>query len=56
MQTQTAETAVDVDTKFLNDAPLANRNWIFIAQEAPGMTPSGGARRGQRRFFLQRPA
>jgi hypothetical protein len=42
MQTQTAETAVDIDSKFLNDAPLANRNWIYIAQEAPGVTPSVG--------------
>lgn len=42
LQTQTAETAVDVDSKFLNDAPLANRNWIFIAQEAPGTTPMVG--------------
>ncbi|MGB7745353.1 MAG: carboxypeptidase-like regulatory domain-containing protein, partial [Terracidiphilus sp.] len=29
MQTQTAEVDVDVDSQFLNDAPLANRNWIF---------------------------
>jgi Carboxypeptidase regulatory-like domain len=42
MQTQTAETGIDVDSKFLNDAPLANRNWIFIAQEAPGVTPMVG--------------
>lgn len=42
MQTQTAETAVVIDSKFLNDAPLANRNWIFIAQEAPGTTPNVG--------------
>jgi hypothetical protein len=42
MQTQTAETAVDIDSRFLNDAPLANRNWIFIAQEAPGVTPWAG--------------
>lgn len=42
MQTQTAETAVDIDSKFLNDALLANRNWIYIAQEAPGVTPSVG--------------
>jgi len=42
MQTQTAETAVDVDSRFLNDAPLANRNWIFMAQEAPGVTPWAG--------------
>jgi len=42
MQTQTAETAVDIDSRFLNDAPLANRNWIFIAQEAPGATPFVG--------------
>jgi hypothetical protein len=42
MQTQTAESATDVDSKFLNDAPLANRNWTFIAQEAPGMTPYVG--------------
>jgi Carboxypeptidase regulatory-like domain/TonB-dependent Receptor Plug Domain len=42
MQTQTTETATDIDSKFLNDAPLANRNWIFIAQEAPGVTPMVG--------------
>lgn len=42
MQTQTAETAVDIDSKFLNDAPLANNNWIFIAQETPGTTPFVG--------------
>ena len=42
MQTQTAEVAMDIDSKFLNDAPLANRNWIFIAQEAPGVTPMVG--------------
>jgi hypothetical protein len=34
MQTQTTETSIDIDSKFLNDAPLANRNWIYIAQEA----------------------
>ena len=50
MQTQTAETAVDVDTKFLNDAPLANRNWIFIAQEAPGTTPFVGRGSGNGDF------
>ena len=50
MQTQTAETAVDVDTKFLNDAPLANRNWIFIAQEAPGSTPFVGRGSGNGDF------
>jgi len=42
MQTQTAEVAVDVNSQFLNDAPLANRNWVFIAQEAPGTTPFVG--------------
>ena len=42
MQTQTAETAVDFDSKFLNDAPLANRNFVFIAQETPGTTPFVG--------------
>jgi carboxypeptidase family protein len=50
MQTQTAETAVDVDSKFLNDAPLANRNWIFIAQEAPGTTPFVGRGAGNGDF------
>ena len=50
MQTQTAETAVDVDTHFLNDAPLANRNWIFIAQEAPGSTPFVGRGSGNGDF------
>jgi hypothetical protein len=50
MQTQTAETAVDVDSKFLNDAPLANRNWVFIAQEAPGVTPGVGRGAGNGDF------
>lgn len=50
MQTQTAETAVDVDSQFLNDAPLANRNWIFIAQEAPGSTPFVGRGSGNGDF------
>ena len=50
MQTETAETAVDVDSKFLNDAPLANRNWIFIAQEAPGSTPFVGRGSGNGDF------
>jgi len=50
MQTQTAETAVDIDSKFLNDAPLENRNWIFIAQEAPGTTPFVGRGSGNGDF------
>lgn len=50
LQTQTAETAVDVSSKFLNDAPLANRNWIFIAQEAPGVTPFVGRGAGNGDF------
>lgn len=50
LQTQTAETAVDIDSKFLNDAPLANRNWIFIAQEAPGVTPQVGRGAGNGDF------
>jgi hypothetical protein len=50
MQTQTAETAVDVDSKFLNDAPLENRNWVFITQEAPGVTPYVGRGSGNGDF------
>ena len=50
MQTQTAEVAMDIDSKFLNDAPLANRNWIFIAQEAPGVTPMVGRGAGNGDF------
>ncbi len=50
MQTQTAEVAMDIDSKFLNDAPLANRNWIFIAQEAPGVTPEVGRGAGNGDF------
>jgi hypothetical protein len=50
MQSQTAEVDVDVDSKFLNDAPLANRNWIFIAQEAPGTTPFVGRDSGNGGF------
>ena len=50
LQTQTAETAVDIDGKFLSDAPLANRNWVFIAQEAPGVTPEVGRGAGNGDF------
>jgi Carboxypeptidase regulatory-like domain len=50
MQTQTAETAVDINSQFLNDAPLANRNWVFIAQEAPGVTPFVGRGSGNGDF------
>ncbi len=50
MQTQTSEVATDVDSQFLNDAPLANRNWIFIAQEAPGTTPFVGRGSGNGDF------
>jgi Carboxypeptidase regulatory-like domain len=50
MQTQTAEAAVDIDSQFLNDAPLGNRNWIFIAQEAPGSTPFVGRGSGNGDF------
>jgi Carboxypeptidase regulatory-like domain len=50
MQTQTAEVAVDVNSQFLNDAPLANRNWVFIAQEAPGTTPFVGRGSGNGDF------
>jgi hypothetical protein len=50
LQTQTAEVAMDIDSKFLNDAPLANRNWIFIAQEAPGVTPEVGRGAGNGDF------
>jgi hypothetical protein len=50
LQTQTAEVAMDIDSKFLNDAPLANRNWIFIAQEAPGVTPLVGRGAGNGDF------
>ncbi len=50
MQTQTSEAATDIDSKFLNDAPLANRNWIFIAQEAPGVTPFVGRDSGNGGF------
>jgi hypothetical protein len=50
LQSQTAEVAMDIDSKFLNDAPLANRNWIFIAQEAPGVTPMVGRGAGNGDF------
>jgi Carboxypeptidase regulatory-like domain len=50
MQTQTAETAVDFDSNFLNDAPLANRNFVFIAQETPGTTPFVGRGSGNGDF------
>lgn len=50
LQSQTAEVAMDIDSKFMNDAPLANRNWIYIAQEAPGVTPNVGRGAGNGDF------
>ncbi len=46
MQVETGETAVDISSQFLNDSPLANRNWVYIAQEAAGVVPSNGTRGG----------
>ncbi len=46
LQAETGETAVDISSQFLNDSPLANRNWVYLAQEAPGVVPSNGTRGG----------
>jgi hypothetical protein len=50
LQSQSAETAVDISSQFLNDAPLENRNWVFIAQEAAGTTPYVGRGAGNGDF------
>jgi hypothetical protein len=51
MQTQTVEMAEDIDSQFVNDSPLANRNWVYLAQEAAGVVPSYGTRGGQQGDF-----
>ena len=56
MQTQTAESATDVDSKFLNDAPLANRNWTFYCPGSAGHDALCRAQLRHWRFLVQRPA
>ena len=52
MQTQTGETAVDLNSKFINDSPLANRNWVFMAHDAAGVTPFVGRGSGNGDFVV----
>jgi hypothetical protein len=52
LQTQTGEQAVDLDSRFLNQQPLANRNWVFAAHDAPGVTPFVGRGSGNGDFVV----
>jgi len=46
MQTQDSSVGQTVSTEEINDIPLSGRNWVYIAQLAPGTALPTGARGG----------
>ena len=46
LQTQSAAVGQVFDTKTINETPLAQRNWVYMAQLAAGVVPSYGTRGG----------
>ena len=46
LQTQDASVGQVMNSQFINDTPLANRNWVYIAQQVAGVVPSQGTRGG----------
>ena len=46
MQTQDSSVGQTMSTEEINDIPLSGRNWVFIAQLAPGAALPTGARGG----------
>ena len=46
LQTQSASVGQVMSTQAINNTPLAQRNWVYMAQLAPGVVPSGGTRGG----------
>lgn len=46
LQTQSGSVSQELNSQFINDTPLANRNWVYIAQQVAGVVPSQGTRGG----------
>lgn len=44
MQTQDSSVGQTMNTQEINDVPLPGRNWVYIAQLAPGAAPPTGSR------------
>lgn len=44
LQTQDASVGEVMSTRTIDDTPLNGRNWVYIAQLAPGVAPSNGSR------------
>lgn len=44
MQTQESSVGQTMSTQEINNVPLNGRNWVYIAQLAPGATPPSGSR------------
>lgn len=46
LQTESGSVGQVMSTKTINDTPLANRNWVYMAQLSAGVVPSNGTRGG----------
>jgi hypothetical protein len=46
LQTQSGAVSATFDNTTINQTPLAQRNWVYMAQLAPGVVPSYGTRGG----------
>ena len=46
IQDQEASVNQEMDTKTINETPLAERNWVYMAQLSTGVVPSYGTRGG----------
>ncbi|HEY3835214.1 MAG TPA: carboxypeptidase-like regulatory domain-containing protein [Bryobacteraceae bacterium] len=46
VQSQSASVGQDMSTQMINNTPLNQRNWVYIAQLAAGVVPSNGTRGG----------
>jgi Carboxypeptidase regulatory-like domain/TonB-dependent Receptor Plug Domain/TonB dependent receptor len=46
LQTESAAVGQEISTKMINETPLANGNWVYMAQLTPGVVPSYGTRGG----------
>jgi hypothetical protein len=46
LQSQSSSVGQVMSTRTINNVPLNGRNWVFVAQLAPGVAPSSGNSRG----------
>ncbi len=46
LQSQSASVGQEISTQMINDTPLNQRNWVYLAQLTAGVVPSSGTRGG----------